>query len=129
MGMFDYVRCQYPLPVAGANDLEYQTKDTPAQDLDHYEIHADGSLWHQVSYEPERWEFEPYSDTLEFYTDFHGDWLEFSATFKNGTLQSLEVVRKPSQGLVQAEDTGSEPEIGEPGERDACYGFTHTRNV
>jgi hypothetical protein len=34
------------LPDASDNDLEYQTKDTPAQFLDNYEIRADGSLWH-----------------------------------------------------------------------------------
>jgi hypothetical protein len=46
MGMFDHLKCKYPLPDAGDNDLEYQTKDTPAQFLDNYEIRADGSLWH-----------------------------------------------------------------------------------
>ena len=46
MGMYDYLACKYPLPHASDNDLEYQTKDTPAQFLDHYEIRADGSLWH-----------------------------------------------------------------------------------
>lgn len=48
MGMFDNVRCKYPLPVAGANDLEYQTKDTPAQFLDWYEIRKSGTLWHET---------------------------------------------------------------------------------
>jgi hypothetical protein len=48
MGMFDYLRCSYPLPRPGANDLEYQTKDTYAQWLDNYEIRADGTLWHKV---------------------------------------------------------------------------------
>ena len=45
--MFDYIRCKYPLPVEGANDLEYQTKDTPSQFLDKYEIREDGTLWHE----------------------------------------------------------------------------------
>lgn len=47
MGMFDYITCKYPLPVSGANDLEYQTKDTPNQTLDLYEIREDGALWVQ----------------------------------------------------------------------------------
>ncbi|MFZ9812193.1 MAG: hypothetical protein ACO3DD_03800, partial [Burkholderiaceae bacterium] len=46
MGMFDYLKCKYPLPGVGDNDLQYQTKDTPAQMIDHYEIRAAGSLWH-----------------------------------------------------------------------------------
>ena len=48
MGMFDDIRCKYPLPVDGANELDYQTKDTPAQYLDKYEIREDGTLWHEV---------------------------------------------------------------------------------
>ncbi len=47
MGMFDELRCRYPLPVEGANSLEYQTKDTPAQLMDLYEIREDGTLWHE----------------------------------------------------------------------------------
>jgi hypothetical protein len=45
MGMFDYVRCKYPLPVAGANDLQFQTKDTPEQYMENYEIRENGTLW------------------------------------------------------------------------------------
>jgi len=48
MGMFDDIKCKYPLPVAGANDLDFQTKDTPAQWMDKYEIREDGTLWHQA---------------------------------------------------------------------------------
>ena len=47
MGMFDDIKCKFPLPVAGANGLSYQTKDTPQQFLDLYEIRVDGTLWHQ----------------------------------------------------------------------------------
>lgn len=47
MGMFDYIRCEYPMPATGANDLEYQTKDTPSQFMDLYLIRADGSLWRE----------------------------------------------------------------------------------
>lgn len=47
MGMFDDIKCKYPLPLNGANDLVYQTKDTPAQFLDKYEIREDGTLWHE----------------------------------------------------------------------------------
>jgi hypothetical protein len=48
MGMFDNIICQYPLPLEGANDLDYQTKDTPSQLMDLYEIREDGSLWFQA---------------------------------------------------------------------------------
>ena len=43
--MFDYIRCKYPLPEDGFVDHWFQTKDTPNQSLDDYEIREDGSLW------------------------------------------------------------------------------------
>lgn len=46
MGMFDNLRCKYPLPVPGANERTFQTKSTPARMLDLYEIREDGTLWH-----------------------------------------------------------------------------------
>ena len=48
MGMFDTIKCKYPLPLAGANDLAYQTKDTDSQCCDLYEIREDGTLWHET---------------------------------------------------------------------------------
>lgn len=48
--MFDNITCKYPLSVEGANELEYQTKDTPRQFLDDYEIKEDGTL-HYLNYD------------------------------------------------------------------------------
>jgi len=45
--MFDDIKCKYPLPMAGANELDYQTKDTDHQFCDQYEIREDGTLWHE----------------------------------------------------------------------------------
>ncbi len=66
MGMFDYIYCKYPLPIAGANDLEYQTKDTDAQFLDRYEIRKDGSLWH------EDYDVEDHSEYTKWKTNHDG---------------------------------------------------------
>ena len=112
MGMFDYVRCHYPLP-DGAGALEYQTKDTPAQWLDQYEIRADGTLWHQA-YDTEdrsdpnaegfmrlfgcatrvneRWEPVALTGEIVFYADDY----EFSAYFVGGTLKHLETLQAPN---------------------------------
>lgn len=46
MGLFDNIRCEYPLPGNPIVD-EWQTKDTPAQYLDTYVIKEDGTLWHE----------------------------------------------------------------------------------
>jgi len=48
MGMFDEVRCAYPLPWPEVQDSVWQSKYTPAQFLDQYEIRADGTLWHEA---------------------------------------------------------------------------------
>lgn len=47
MGMFDDITSKYPLPIKGANALDFQTKDTPAQFMERYEIREDGTLWHE----------------------------------------------------------------------------------
>jgi hypothetical protein len=116
VGMFDYLKCHYPLPVEGANALEFQTKDTDAQFIDQYEIRADGTLWHQtydtedrsdpnaegleafigcMTRVNERWERDQHTGALEFYTSHNGGWLEFSALFKDGSIQALVVVSEP----------------------------------
>jgi len=119
MGMFDDLRCEYPLPAPGANELSFQTKDTPAQWCDLYVIRADGTLWHE-EYETEdrsdpdaeglealiglmtrvneRWvQCEKFTGEIRFYDFINAKdnggkdtaWIEFSSYFINGKLQSL----------------------------------------
>jgi len=114
MGMFDYLRCKYPLPVKGVNDMLFQTKDSPAQQMDEYEIREDGTLWHQdydiedrsdpnaegiarifgmMTRINERWEPEPMTGEILFY-DGGTDWeLGFSAYFVDGKLRELHTIR------------------------------------
>ena len=47
--MFDDLRCSYPLPLEGANALDYQTKDLDCL-RDKYEIRPDGGLWKETYY-------------------------------------------------------------------------------
>ena len=122
MGMFDYIKCGYPLPRDGANDLEYQTKDTDAQWLDNYELRADGTLWHEA-YDTEdrsdpkaeglasllgcetrvnkRWEQSRMTGEVVFsaypgntYTE--GDEFRFSAYFVHGELKHLVDLKMPN---------------------------------
>jgi len=82
MGMFDEVRVLWPLPWPEMQDATWQSKDTPVQYLDHYEIREDGSLWHKaydpryeedaeapfgfvIHHDNERWEREPFVGELE----------------------------------------------------------------
>jgi hypothetical protein len=111
MGMFDWLRCKYPLPLPGANNLHYQTKDTPEQYLDLYKIREDGTLWHET-YDVEdrsdpnaeglmalfgamtrvnkRWEPCDMTGEIRFYTgDNQKQWVEFSAYMVKGKLHTL----------------------------------------
>ena len=114
MGMFDYLQCHYPLPIKGANNLKFQTKDTDAQFLDNYEIREDGTLWHEI-YDVEdrsdpnadgimalvgkmtrinsRWERDMMTGEIRFYAHRGEDWLEFSAYFVGGELRQLEIIK------------------------------------
>ncbi len=115
MGLFDYVNCKYPLPIEGANALDFQTKDTDAQFMDSYEIREDGTIWHEV-YDTEdrsdpkatglsalmgmatrvnkRWEQDIFTGEIVFYGSIGNDYktgtrVEFSAYFADGKLMHL----------------------------------------
>lgn len=52
--MFDYIKCEYPLPALPQDlldqwkdDIVFQTKDTPDQGMSLYKIDADGRLWYE----------------------------------------------------------------------------------
>lgn len=54
MGMFDYIKCEYPLHSLPQRlvdqwegDVTFQTKDTPDQYMSLYKIDADGKLWYE----------------------------------------------------------------------------------
>jgi hypothetical protein len=57
MGMFDYIKYR---------GEEYQTKDTPRQLMDNYEIRDDGTLW---------------------YENYDGDWMADDDTLFGGYLE------------------------------------------
>ena len=94
MGMFDYLRCDYSLPdSACAQTLQFQTKDTPAQGMDQYELRYNGTLWHHERrwrvttqrWIPVAWQRVDYTGLLNFYEydDQHTPkvWWEYEAMF------------------------------------------------
>ena len=122
MGMFDEIRCLYPLPLEGANARAYQTKDTPAQFTDLYEIREDGTLWHEAydiedqsnpnatgierifgmcARVNERWEPVDFTGEIRFYDFRKSDpldstqdegWIEWSAYFTKGQIVALNLI-------------------------------------
>lgn len=111
MGMFDWLTCKYKLDDPSHNALRYQTKSTPAQALDEYEIREDGSLWYQeydarwieepasllggyVEHYNQRWVKTYLTKEIRFYANAKDskqdtDWVEYSAYFRNGELQQM----------------------------------------
>lgn len=114
MGMYDDVRCSYALPVKGFKGRTFQTKSFQDPFLDLYEIRQDGTLWREhydiedrsdpkaeglmalagsMTRINQRWEPEPFTGSLRFYT-FHDEktnegWIEFNALFQGGKLLKL----------------------------------------
>jgi hypothetical protein len=105
MGMFDYIKCEYLLPELpqkvidcweGAENVAFQTKDTPEQGMVLYKIDATGQLWQQhkttrwvepVDENSESimsrlghletlstwWEKEAFTGGIDFYESYHHD--------------------------------------------------------
>lgn len=117
--MFDNIKCKYPLPTdKDLTDEMFQTKDTPAQFTDLYEIREDGTLWHEdyniedrsdpnaegfkkffgsMTRVNEGWEFvSDFIGEIRFYTPIeHGTkWIEFSSYFVDGKLKELHLIKE-----------------------------------
>lgn len=107
MGMFDELRCEYPLPDGWQPARLFQTKDTPDQWMATYVLRADGTLWRE---RPAPVEPVAYHGALTFYTsniagasragymtnDETPPWCaEYVALFDHGTLLKLEGAKAP----------------------------------
>lgn len=120
--MFDYLHCKYPLPIAGANRMVFQTKDTPAQYCEQYTISEDGQLFGQEYDIEDRSDpnaegimrmvgcmtrvnirdvpITDFTGEINFYSDYGKKdncgwghgWMEFSSYFISGKIQSITLV-------------------------------------
>lgn len=103
--MFDYLRFE---------DKQYQTKDTPEQTMDTYEIRGDELWWRKVEYEwfededsmfggylkeiSHEWLFcEKFDGVIDFYRQDADNggwekdaWIEYHSLFNNGKMIKLE---------------------------------------
>lgn len=97
MGMFDYLRCKYPLLVAGDNDLEWQTKDIDCG-MNRAEIREDGTIWTKEWGEENEWCQRRFTGEVVFY-DYTKDrkWVEYSAYFVKGQLKELHLLKDERQ--------------------------------
>jgi hypothetical protein len=95
--MFDYVRCRYPLPSTGTQDLVYQTKSMPPPTLTRYDISPSGVLTREVretDAAPSRETFE-YRGELEIHTvlelpDQPRRWISYLLWFRDGRVVDVQ---------------------------------------
>jgi len=133
MGLFDYLRCEIPLPAVGCEGYEFQTKDTPSQYMENYVIRADGSLWVEeydiedrsdpkaeglqaicgmMTRVNERWTAcDSFTGEICFtkYEDDYSTHVLFSSYFDDGKLKFLKVIedtRKPAAPTGQDHGAG-----------------------
>ena len=112
MGMFNHVRCRYPLPDAEAQDFEFQTKSMDELTLDNFETTPDGRLLHEAydtrleenptapfgfyfHRENCRWEPENFTGELEIHTSAERPggirlWYSSLVEFQNGRVIGLQ---------------------------------------
>ena len=119
MGMFDYIVPECKLPITVPDGMEWQTKDTPAQFLDTYQITAGGRLVHwayDIETVPEngrdkyglplfrrvnrRDEDCQFTGGITFYGCGHDAsiWYALCAVFDKGKLVNMLVVEQPEKG-------------------------------
>lgn len=100
MGLYDAIRCDYPLPDPELQDAEFQTKDL-GQTLGRYRITADGRLCRSRevvdifdeggrtphSEEPGSMENTHHHGDINFYTYVGAQRVEYRARFTHGTIE------------------------------------------
>ena len=83
---YDILKCNYKLPVKGANHIEYQFKEFDGQ-LNYYEITETGRLICTKYYGEIREEYLDETGEIDFIGwSQETDFLKFIATFKNGKI-------------------------------------------
>lgn len=146
MGMFDDIKCEYPLPLpanqgelAGRNwqEQQFQTKDFDCV-MTEYCIRKDGTLWERTyawettrkgrpRRKPEGWQqVNSFTGTVCFYDYIYGRkadyWVEWVAEFVSGTVTEL----RPGQWEERDNSARLAAEAKRKSEREKCDRFLAT---
>lgn len=108
MGMFDNVKCDYPLPWPESSEFGFawQTKSTDCPYLDAYEIRADGTLWHKrydvrieedesapfgmwMHRDNKRWEQVKWTGEFEIHHSIDKVWYSVLFWFRDGVIADV----------------------------------------
>lgn len=100
MGMFDSVRCEYPLPDPSRQGIEFQTKSLLLM-MDHYTITSDGRLvqdiWRDGRHVPDReWLF--HGDVVMHGTVGPKEGVEYLVRFTHGRVEWIHRLAEPADG-------------------------------
>lgn len=99
MGLFDTIRCEYPLPVAAHQGLEFQTKGLDCG-MERYTItpdgrlirHSRGGMFAKGPCRDIEW---PVHGDVEFYTsDSDRNWIEYIARFTHGRVEWIRTLEE-----------------------------------
>jgi hypothetical protein len=100
MGLFDTIYCQYPLPDARHQDLDFQTKDLECL-LDTYTITPDGRLLRQVKRgggEADREIEWPVHRDVRIYTSIKtsgdSEWVEYVVRFTHDRVEWIRPLKE-----------------------------------
>ncbi|HXO18625.1 MAG TPA: hypothetical protein VOA87_01745 [Thermoanaerobaculia bacterium] len=99
MGLFDTIHCEYPLPDARHQGLEFQTKDLDCA-LDEYTITADGRLLRHVrrgGQESDRRVEWPLHGDVSIYTHVAGEdpsWIEYVVRFTHDRVEWIRPIEE-----------------------------------
>ena len=97
MGLFDNLKCEYPLTEKGNQDLDFQTKSF-YRFMESYTITVDGFLIHDSKFWGET--KVAFSGKIGFYSsrgnhkDKSFEWIEYQAKFVNGKLVEIQRIGK-----------------------------------
>jgi hypothetical protein len=114
MGLFDTIHCEYPLPDARHQELEFQTKHLECA-LDRYTITYDGRLIRHArrgwGAGPERDIEWPLHGDISIYTsDAAKNWVEYTVRFTHGRVERIRPREEAPRVPPEAETDGEPPQ-------------------
>ena len=106
MGVFDTIKCEYPLPHEEVQSLSFQTKSLNPS-MDSYTITEEGRLiWHT----PWKEDIDIfYHGNVKLYRTLAGVWYEYLATFVEGQAQQIKLTGKCKKTLAQLQQMSGSP--------------------
>ncbi len=95
MGMFDYVRCDFPLPEPELQSVVFQTKDLPEPHTGSFRVTAGGALVNEWTPRKDELVMEVVSGPLRLNHVTDVEYITVTLRFEDRRAVSAEVEREP----------------------------------